>query len=177
MTWSTCGRRTQLSSLRVPPCSYIQLLSLLLRAYLLLHPASLLLHPASRLLCSAICSYLPPLQLLLPAYQLLYKVSLLLHPATMLLSQASLTSLLSLSHSNIQSFSLLHAASLLLHPASLTPASSLSYSYIQPLSLLLHPDNLSLPGGFKLGPTGQGYCDVKTATGEDDLLLLTTPFH
>ena len=26
-------------------------------------------------------------------------------------------------------------------------------------------DNISLPGGFKMGDTGQDYCDVKTATG------------
>ena len=36
-------------------------------------------------------------------------------------------------------------------------------------------DNISLPGGFKMGDTGQDYCDVKTATGFS--ILIQTKYN
>ena len=36
--------------------------------------------------------------------------------------------------------------------------------------------NMSLPGGFKLGRTGQDYCDVRTATGEYSCLQVDLVF-
>ena len=36
--------------------------------------------------------------------------------------------------------------------------------------------NMSLPGGFKMGRTGQDYCDVKTATGDYSCLQVDLVF-
>ena len=36
--------------------------------------------------------------------------------------------------------------------------------------------NMSLPGGFKMGRTGQDYCDVKTATGDYSCLQVDLMF-
>jgi len=37
-------------------------------------------------------------------------------------------------------------------------------------------NNISLPGGFKMGPTGQDYCDVRTSTGEYSCLQVDLVF-